>query len=366
MLVPSWSHEAPLLAAALLVPLGGGRALLPLTAVPLTAVGVPAAGMAVVAALLLTDDQPLPTRLLALGLALAAGACGTVANGGLPTLTPVLLMAGVGMGVIGSFVALIVPGSLGALVAATAVSLPPALLWGWAPLPFPPFNRIAEGIVVAGGLALAAYTLGKLNRAGLAAGAVIGGTIFALLGWEGFSLMTLFVVMGIGFTQKGHRDHAAHEIRGAPHVVANIGPAFLFALIGWTTNDTIWLIPFAGALAAATADTLSAELGRRFGPTPVDLFTAQPLPAGTDGAVSIAGTIFGATGALVIALAGWGFGYYTGLAVVAVTLGGMAGSLADSALGSLYERQGMLGNHQVNFLGASSGGLVALVAGLVA
>ncbi|MBF0171512.1 MAG: hypothetical protein HQK87_10585, partial [Nitrospinae bacterium] len=61
---------------------------------------------------------------------------------------------------------------------------------------------------------------------------------------------------------------------------------------------------------------------------------------------------------------GWGLGFYGMTGFFAVTVGGVAGSLADSALGSLYERKGLLGNHRVNFLGASAGGLVALTLGL--
>ena len=54
------------------------------------------------------------------------------------------------------------------------------------------------------------------------------------------------------------------------------------------------------AMAEATADTVSAELGQVLGGTPWMITSLRRVPAGTDGAVSLLGTLAGAVAAAVL------------------------------------------------------------------
>ncbi|HVT97824.1 MAG TPA: DUF92 domain-containing protein, partial [Acidobacteriaceae bacterium] len=105
------------------------------------------------------------------------------------------------------------------------------------------------------------------------------------------------------------------------------------------------------AMAEACADTLSSELGQVLGGTPRMITSLRRVPAGTDGAISLAGTLAGAIGAAVV----------VGVALLAlpqlsrvdaaVALGaGIAGTVVDSLLGAGPERQGWLNNDAVNAL----------------
>ena len=118
-------------------------------------------------------------------------------------------------------------------------------------------------------------------------------------------------------------------------------------------------IALLGALAEATADTVSSEIGAAFGGRPYLLTTFRRVDSGTDGAVSLLGTVAGSVAAaLVVAIGSWSLGLTLRDGSAAFT-GGLAGLFFDSLLGATLERRGWLGNDWVNFLSTVVGGLVA-------
>lgn len=116
------------------------------------------------------------------------------------------------------------------------------------------------------------------------------------------------------------------------------------------------------ALGEATADTLSSELGQVLGGEPRLLTTMQRVPRGTDGAVTLVGTLCGIVGAaLVTAVGAASLGFSVGEAGIALG-GGVLGLFVDSLLGEWIERRGWLGNDAVNVLSTMAGGLAAVAA----
>jgi uncharacterized protein (TIGR00297 family) len=114
-----------------------------------------------------------------------------------------------------------------------------------------------------------------------------------------------------------------------------------------------------GVLAEATADTVSSEIGAAFGGRPFLLTTFREADPGTDGAVSLLGTLAGCVGAATVVAVGiWSMGL-TLREGLAAFLGGVAGLIFDSFLGATVERRGWLGNDWVNFLSTIVGGAVA-------
>jgi uncharacterized protein (TIGR00297 family) len=127
-------------------------------------------------------------------------------------------------------------------------------------------------------------------------------------------------------------------------VLANLGAAAACAALG-QLHPVLRLAALA-ALAEATADTVSSEVGQAFGGTPVLLTTLRRVAAGTDGAISVAGTAAGVAAAAVVCAAG---AMTLGAAAAAVALtAGVAGLFADTLLGATVERRGWLNNDLVN------------------
>ena len=129
--------------------------------------------------------------------------------------------------------------------------------------------------------------------------------------------------------------------RRASQIAANLGAAGLCAVVGFYPGAL-------AALAEATADTLSSEIGQALGGPTWLLTTLRPVAPGTDGGVSLRGSAAGLLGAVFIILAGLpGLPSFQNAALVFVA--SAAGLLFDSLLGATLERRGLLGNDLVNF-----------------
>jgi len=160
--------------------------------------------------------------------------------------------------------------------------------------------------------------------------------------------------------------------RNAAQVAANLGVAVLASVpLGLAR---VYLVPgafgggamrlaLAAALAEAAADTMSSELGEVLGGEPRLLTTLRRVPAGTDGAVSAAGTLAGVAGAVLVALAAALALNLTPGQGALVALAAIAGLFVDSALGALLERRGWLNNDAVNFLSSLAAAVLAAIIG---
>jgi uncharacterized protein (TIGR00297 family) len=137
--------------------------------------------------------------------------------------------------------------------------------------------------------------------------------------------------------------------RRAAQVLANLGAAGLLAAGGTAGSfvSSAMLAACVAALAEATADTVSSEMGQALGGRTLMISTGRAVPPGTDGGVSAAGTAFGAMAAMVVV----GVSPLVDSPVAAMAAFGAAcaGLIFDSVLGATLERRGWLGNDLVNF-----------------
>jgi uncharacterized membrane protein len=88
---------------------------------------------------------------------------------------------------------------------------------------------------------------------------------------------------------------------------------------------------FAGAFAAASADTWGTEIGTLVNARPRSILTTRPIAPGLSGGITLAGTAAEVAGACFVALVAWALGIGTWWIVAA---GGVAGAFGDSLLGA--------------------------------
>ena len=92
-------------------------------------------------------------------------------------------------------------------------------------------------------------------------------------------------------------------------------------------------------MSAAFGDTLSSEIGMRWGKNPFRITTGKPVPVGLSGGVSFAGLAGAVLGGVIMAIyASWVFEPDMGLwlAIISAALGG---SLIDSLLGDWVQEK---------------------------
>jgi uncharacterized protein (TIGR00297 family) len=175
--------------------------------------------------------------------------------------------------------------------------------------------------------------------------------------WTGFSslpvyqpaipaLIVLFVLTfaatRFGRKKKERRGVAeARSGRRASQIVANLGVAALCALIGCYDGCI-------AALAEATADTVSSEIGQALGGPTWMLTTFRRVASGRDGGVSVAGTAAGIVGAGIVVAAGSSH-HALWPEKTLVFAAACAGLFFDSLLGATVEKRGWMGNDLVNF-----------------
>jgi len=141
------------------------------------------------------------------------------------------------------------------------------------------------------------------------------------------------------------------EGRKASQILANLGVAAGSAVLFlYSGGRPIFLAALVAALAEAAADTVSSEIGQAMRDRARMITNWKPVPAGTDGAVSWAGTLAGVAAAGSISL----ISNLTGLLPLRVSgialLAAIIGTFCDSYLGAWLERRHLLNNDAVNLL----------------
>jgi uncharacterized protein (TIGR00297 family) len=235
-------------------------------------------------------------------------------------------------------------------------------------------------------LGLVVLKLRAATPAGAATGAVITASLMfstvtfpyrpwhtALVPVLAVSLLA-YIATRLGRAQKERLGTAEkRQGRTASQVAANLGVAALVSgesVQSWLTH-THWfmratLAPmplFAVGLAAlseAAADTVSSEVGQVMGGRPRMITTLRAVEPGTDGAISLVGTLAGVVAAGIVALAGT-LALRGDFDLFWISCaGGVFGLVFDSLLGATLEQRGWLNNDAVNFLSTASAAAFAL------
>jgi uncharacterized protein (TIGR00297 family) len=231
-------------------------------------------------------------------------------------------------------------------------------------------GRLWLGLGLNGVIALAALAARSIDLGGAITAVLIGTAITASLGLPALGLMVAFFALGTGVTRLGYAKKAARGIaqerggaRGWQHALANGGvPAFLAVMASVSPGPmgALLVLAYAAAVATAAADTGASEIGKAFGRRTFLITTLRPVAPGTEGAVSLEGTLGGAAAGLAVALVGVLAGLLTLGAALVVALAGLLGSLAESLIGTVAERRGWLDNNQLNALNTAIGALLLL------
>ncbi len=204
--------------------------------------------------------------------------------------------------------------------------------------------------------ALARWVRG-VTRPGALAGALTCFVLYIGGGPPAFAaLITVFALTWIstrlGYPRKQKLGIAERrEGRSASQVLANLGVATgCAATYALGHSNIVLLLAMSAALSEAAADTVSSELGQAVDEKARLITNWQSVPAGTNGAVSLTGTLAGIAAAVIVSSVCL-LGGLLPRRWLAISVGSaILGMVVDSFLGAWLERRGLLNNDSVNFL----------------
>lgn len=232
---------------------------------------------------------------------------------------------------------------------------------GWASSP----EQLAVAAAVTVGFALLARALQGVTGAGAVAGGFACFALFAGAGPGAFATLAALFVMTWFTTRLGYRRKQElglaerREGRNAWQVLGNLAVAGLGALLFGVTENRAWLVGAIAALAEAATDTVASEIGQSRRRDARLITTWERVPAGTDGGVTISGTLAGLVAGVAIAAVATVSGMLARNEIWIPVATGFAGMLADSLLGATIQRRRWISNQAVNLIATLAAGVLA-------
>jgi uncharacterized protein (TIGR00297 family) len=221
---------------------------------------------------------------------------------------------------------------------------------------FPPNGRrFLVAIAITAVFALLAWFAGGVNLNGALAGSAVA-FIMAVRDIRMFlALLVVFAVTlaatRVGYARKQQlRTAEPAGGRTAAQAMANLGIAALVVAVA----APAWPVLALAALAEAAADTASSEIGMAYPGKTFLVTNFRPVPAGTDGGISVLGTLAALFGAACVALVAIISGMAPLRQAFPIIIAGFLGTLVDSVLGALLERRSLLNNDLVNLFSTAA------------
>ena len=177
-----------------------------------------------------------------------------------------------------------------------------------------------------------------LSPSGAAGATAVGTAFFGAVGLRAAALLVLFFGSSTALSRRGGpaSGAAAGPERTLAQVLANGGLPAALAVCAHMRPAPRLVAAYAGALAAANADTWATEVGALSPAAPRLITSGRRVPRGVSGAVTPLGTLASLAGALVIGASHAALSRHPA-AALRLGVAGLAGALADSVLGATLQ-----------------------------
>ena len=229
-----------------------------------------------------------------------------------------------------------------------------------------------------------------LTDAGQFHGWLLGVIIWGCLGWQGYAVVMFYFLVGSGVTRIGKAQKEAEGIaekrsgaRGPENVWGSALTATLcavgvlgFSILGKTGDIlgetgkmpvpqsviSLLLLGYAASFCTKLSDTCASEIGKAYGKRTFLITTLQPVPRGTEGAVSLEGTIAGIVGSILMALVSSAVGLIDLTGIVFCVIAAFIATNIESVIGATVQSKfEWLTNEVVNFFNTLIGAIAAIV-----
>lgn len=200
---------------------------------------------------------------------------------------------------------------------------------------------------------------------------ILGVLVWGTLGWRGYLIVMLFFLLGSALTFVGIEQKEAEGIaeersgmRGAGNVWSSGLAASLCAIATLFCPEAIkglFVLGYVASFCTKLADTTASEVGKAYGKTTYLITNLKSVPRGTEGAVSLEGTIAGTLASVVLATIAWVIGLISPLGIIWCVIAAFIATTIESLIGATLEsRFTWLTNDFVNLINTVIGAIAAI------
>lgn len=219
-----------------------------------------------------------------------------------------------------------------------------------------------------------------LTPAGIVHAWILGVLIWGSLGWPGYAVVVFYFLVGSGATRIGMAQKQAAGIaekregaRGPENVWGSALTAAICAVGVWVIGvfyqahpplenlASLLMLGYVASFSTKLSDTCASEVGKAYGKRTFLITTFQPVPRGTEGAVSLEGTLAGIVASVAIALLGWVVGLVDLTGIIFCVFAAFIATNLESVIGATMQSQfEWLTNEVVNIINTLIGAIAAI------
>ncbi|XP_073025499.1 protein VTE6, chloroplastic [Primulina eburnea] len=214
-----------------------------------------------------------------------------------------------------------------------------------------------------------------LSFSGIAAAFLLGTLTWRAFGSSGFLLVASYFVIGTLATKVKMAQKEAQGIaekrkgrRGPGSVIGSSAAGCVCAFlsiygVGGDAFTHLWELGFVASFCTKLSDTVSSEIGKAYGKTTYLVTTFKIVPRGTEGAISIEGTVAGILASILLASVGCILSEISLSEAIICVIASQIANFGESIIGAtLQEKEGFrwLNNDAVNVINISMGSILAV------
>lgn len=202
-------------------------------------------------------------------------------------------------------------------------------------------------------------------------GWLLGVLVWGCFQGPGYGVVMFYFLVGTAITKVKMAEKEAAGIaekRGGLRSWENVwGSALVATLCALASvlvdepGRSLLALGYVASFSTKLSDTTASEIGKAYGKTTYLITTLKPVARGTEGAVSLEGTLAGFGASLVLALVGYGFQMITLGGVLWCVIAAFGATNLESVIGAtLQERWQWLTNELVNVINTFCGAAIAM------
>ena len=199
----------------------------------------------------------------------------------------------------------------------------------------------------------------------------LGTILWGCLNWQGWITVVLYLLFGtlvtkIGYEYKNQIGIAEKRggCRGPENVWGSAATGLFMAILIKLNfaNIVLLKIGFAASFAAKLADTFGSEIGKRYGKNTFLITSFKKVKRGTEGAISLEGTMASLVGSILMTYIMFFFGFLTlKNQLFIVSISGLLATISESYIGAKFQDKLNLSNEAVNAIQTSISSTLAIL-----